>query len=255
MSDILQKIVADKRARLARGEYARRKPADRPTDGAAFVASLKEPGTRIVGEIKAKSPSAGEILPGADGKIESYALYYRRGRAAAISVVTEEDHFGGRPEWLPRAKSISGLPVLMKDFFVDERQLDFAVDLGADAVLLILRALTDAELAALARGARERGLAAVVEVHDASDIARAAAVSPEILGVNARDLATFKTDIGVLETLAGAIPEGPVRLAESGVRTREDIERLSKSGYRAFLVGEALLRSEDPEGDLRALRA
>jgi indole-3-glycerol phosphate synthase len=254
MSDILERIVADKRARLARGEYARRKPADRPSDGAAFLAALREPGIRIVGEIKAKSPSAGEILPGADGKIESYALFYRRGRAAAISVVTEEDHFGGRADWLPRAKSISGLPVLMKDFFVDERQLDFAVDLGADAVLLIVRALTDAELTALARGARERRLAAVVEVHDSADIARATAASPEILGVNARDLTTFQTDFAVLEQLAAAIPEGPVRLAESGVRSRADIERLSKSGYRAFLVGEALLRSEDPEDDLRAWR-
>jgi indole-3-glycerol phosphate synthase len=142
----------------------------------------------------------------------------------------------------------------MKDFFVDERQLDFAVDVGADAVLLIVRALTDAELTSLARGARERGLAAVVEVHDSADIARAAAASPEVLGVNARDLATFQTDFAVLEQLAATIPDGPVRLAESGVRTRADIERLSKSGYRAFLVGEALLRSEEPEDDLRALR-
>jgi indole-3-glycerol phosphate synthase len=254
MTGILEEIVADKRARLARGEYARRKPAGRPSDGAAFLASLREEGTRIVGEIKAKSPSAGDILSGADGRIENYALFYRRGRAAAISVVTEQDHFGGQPEWLPRAKSISGLPVLMKDFFVDERQLDFALDLGADAVLLIVRALTDSELTTLARAARERNLAAVVEVHDATDIVRSGAASPEILGVNARDLATFKVDFAVLETLAGAIPDGPVRLAESGVRTREDIERLSRSGYRAFLVGEALLRAEDPEKDLRTLR-
>jgi len=168
--------------------------------------------------------------------------------------VTEQDHFGGRPEWLPRAKRISGLPVLMKDFFVDERQLDFALDLGADAVLLIVRALTDAELTTLARAARERNLAAVVEVHDATDIVRSRAATPEVLGINSRDLATFKVDFAVLETLAGEIPDGVVRLAESGVRTREDIDRLSRSGYRAFLVGEALLRAEDPEKDLRTLR-
>lgn len=254
MSGILERILADKRARLERGEYAPRGKADRPTDGAAFLAALREPGTRIVAEIKAKSPSAGQILVGADGKVETLALHYRRGRAAAISVVTEEDHFGGRPEWLPRAKSISGLPALLKDFVVDERQLDFALSLGADAVLLIARALSDAELAALSRGARERGLASVVEVHDAVEIGRARAAAPDVLGVNARDLATFQTDLGSLAALAKAIPDGPVRLAESGIGTREDVERLAAAGFQAFLVGEALLRAEDPEEALRGLK-
>jgi indole-3-glycerol phosphate synthase len=254
MSGILERILADKRARLARGEYAPLGKADRPTDGAAFLAALREPGTRIVAEIKAKSPSAGQILVGADGKVETLALHYRRGRAAAISVVTEEDHFGGRPEWLARAKSISGLPVLLKDFVVDERQLDFALSLGADAVLLIARALGEAELAALSRGARERGLASVVEVHDAAEIAGARAAVPDVLGVNARDLATFETDLGSLAALANAIPEGPVRLAESGIGTREDVERLTAAGFQAFLVGEALLRAEDPEDALRSLK-
>ncbi len=254
MSDALERILADKRARLARGEYAPRGAAERPTDGARFLASVSEPGTRIVAEIKAKSPSAGEILPGADGRIETFALHYRRGHAAAISVVTEEDHFGGRPEWLPRVKSISGLPVLMKDFVLAERQLDFAVSLGADAVLLIVRALSDAELATLARGARERGLAAFVEAHDEAEIARAAAAAPDVLGVNARDLASFETDLARMESLARSIPAGPVPMAESGIRGRADVERLAAAGYRAFLVGETLLRSEDPEDDLRALR-
>ncbi|MEX0881023.1 MAG: indole-3-glycerol-phosphate synthase, partial [Thermoanaerobaculia bacterium] len=200
------------------------------------------------------SPSAGEILHGADGKIESFALLYRRGRAAAISVVTEEDFFGGRPEWVPRAKSISGLPVLMKDFVVSERQLDFAVSLGADAVLLIVRALSDEELAALRRGAKERGLAAVVEAHDAAQIRRAAAADPDVLGVNARDLSTFSTDLDALAAMAKEIPPGPVRLAESGIRTRDEIVRLTDAGFQAFLVGETLLRAEDPEEELRSLR-
>jgi indole-3-glycerol phosphate synthase len=255
MSDgVLGRILADKRARLARGEYTAAGAAARPSDGASFTASLREPGTRIVAEIKAKSPSAGEILSGADGKIESFALHYRRGRAAAISVVIEADHFGGRPEWLPRAKSISGLPVLMKDFVLSEKQLDFAVSLGADAVLLIVRALSDEELGSLSRGARERGLAAVVEAHDEAEIARAAAVAPDVLGVNARNLASFETDPARMESLARAIPGGPVPMAESGIRSRADVVRLSAAGYRAFLVGEALLRSEDPEDELRSLR-
>jgi indole-3-glycerol phosphate synthase len=255
MSDVLTRILASKQTRLSRGEYAPHGAPVRPTDGAAFVASLREPGTRIVAEFKAKSPSAGEILTSPETKVESFALIYRRGHAAAISVVIEEDHFGGDPSWLPRIKSMSGLPVLMKDFVFDERQLDFAVSLGADAVLLIVRALADGALARLAAAARERGLATVVEAHAALEIRQAAAVAPDVIGINARDLTTFETDLGVIDTMAREIPEGPVRLAESGIRSRRDIERLSAAGYQAFLVGETLLRAEDPEEQLRELKA
>ena len=251
---VLDQILAVKRARLDRGEFAAREKPAAVSEGARFVTSLREPGVRILAEIKQRSPSAGEILHDADGKVESLALSYRRGHAAAISVVTEEDHFGGRPDWLPRAKRISGLPALMKDFFVSERQLDFARSLGADAVLLIVRALSDRELSALARGARERGLAVVVEAHDRDEIARAAAVAPDVLGVNARDLTSFRTDLDALVRLGEAIPDGPVRLAESAIRSRADLERLRAARYEAFLVGEALLRSEDPEQLLRELR-
>jgi len=175
-ADVLDRILADKRARLARGEYAVSpdETAVVAPDGKRFVASLREPGVRVIAEFKHRSPSAGEILQGADGKVETFALAYRRGHAAAISVVTEEDHFGGRPEWLPRARRISGLPALMKDFFLEERQLDFAASLGADAVLLIARALEGTRLAALARAAKERGLAVVAEAHGREEIARAA---------------------------------------------------------------------------------
>jgi indole-3-glycerol phosphate synthase len=255
MSDVLTEILASKQSRLSRGEYAARPgPSRRPTDGGAFAASLRGPGTRIIAEFKARSPSAGELLRNADAKVESFGLHYRRGHAAAISVVTEEDHFGGDPSWLPRVKAISGLPVLMKDFFFDERQLDFAVSLGADAVLLIARALDEADLPRLRRAAADRGLAAVVEAHGAVEIRRAASVSPEVLGVNARDLATFRTDLGSLDAMAREIPPGPVRLAESGIRTRSDVERLAAAGYEAFLVGETLLRAADPEEELRSLR-
>lgn len=254
MSDVLERILADKRARLARGEYAASGKPARPTDGAAFLAAIREPGLRIVAEIKAMSPSAGRILAGADGQVETLALAYRRGHAAAISVVTEEDHFGGRPEWVSRAKSISGLPVLMKDFIVAETQLDFAVSLGADAVLLIARALSDAEIGALRQGARARGLAAVVEIHAAEEIPRAAATEPDVLGVNARDLTNFDTNLSGLEALAPLLPAGPIPMAESGITSRDDVVRLAAAGFRAFLVGEMLLRSEDPEGAIRGLR-
>src|SRR6185369_1959944 len=135
---------------------------------------------------------------GADGKLETLALHYRRGRAAAISVVTEEDFFGGRPEWVARAKSISGLPVLMKDFFVAPEQLEQAAALGADAVLLIVRALQGEELATLRERARQLGLAVVAEAHAADEIRAAAAIAPDVVGVNARDLATFTTDLEAL---------------------------------------------------------
>src|SRR5262249_56176512 len=135
------------------GEYAPGATPSGSPDREGFVRSLREPGIRVIAEIKRRSPSAGEILPGADGEVETFALAYRRGHAAAISVVTEEDHFGGKPEWIPRAKSFSGLPVLMKDFVVSERQLDFAASLAADAVVLIVRALADEDLLQLVHGA------------------------------------------------------------------------------------------------------
>jgi len=255
MTPILDRILMAKRARLDRGDYAAAPAVPvTSTDGARFVASLREPGVRVIAEIKHRSPSAGEILPGADGKIESFALAYRRGHAAAISVVTEEDHFGGKPEWLPRAKRISGLPVLMKDFVISQRQLDFAVSLGADAVLLIVRALTPEELVEIGNGARERGLATVIEVHEAEEISRAMDAQPDVLGVNARDLTTFATDFNALEGIAASIPPGPVRLAESGITNRSDVARLQAVGYEAFLVGEALLRDNDPEQALRDLK-
>ena len=253
MRAVLDRILADKRVRLARGEYATTAPSATAGDGARFVASLREPGVRIVAEIKARSPSAGEIVTAADGRVETLALAYRRGHAAAISVVAEQDHFGGKPEWVTRAKRISGLPVLMKDFLLSEAQLDFAVSLGADAVLLVVRALSDGDLADLRRAAASRGLAVVVEAHGADEIPRAAAVEPDVLGVNARDLATFETDLAALAPLAAEIPPGPVRLAESGFSSRDDVSRLSAAGWEAFLIGEILLRSEDPEQKLREL--
>lgn len=255
MSGILDQILEAKRARLDRGEYAAASGgANSRANGERFVASLREPGVRIIAEIKRRSPSAGEILPGAEGKIETFALAYRRGHAAAISVVTEEDHFGGKPEWLPRAKRISGLPVLMKDFVISPEQIDFAVSLGADAILLIVRALSARELAALARKAQDRGLAIVIEAHDAEEIARAVEAQPDVLGVNARDLTDFATDLSRVENLARSIPAGPVRLAESGIRSAADVTRLRAAGYEAFLVGEVLLRHEDPEQALRDLK-
>jgi len=142
----------------------------------------------------------------------------------------------------------------MKDFVVEERQLDFAASYGADAVLLIAAILDDEALRRLMAGAAERGLAVLVEAHDAGEIRRAAAAGAAIVGVNARDLRSFSVDLAGAAALAGGISETAVRVAESGISSRADVERLAAAGFGAFLVGEALLRSEDPEETLRSLR-
>jgi indole-3-glycerol phosphate synthase len=251
---ILGEIVAKTRERLRAGAYSALAAAARRPEGARFATSLSEPGTRIIAEIKRRSPSAGEILPDADGSIETIALAYRRGRAAAISVVTEPEFFGGNSRWIERARRVSGLPVLLKDFVMEEEQLDFAVSAGADAVLLIAAILEPVRLSGLISAARGRGLGVVVEAHDSTEVRAAVEAGAPIIGVNARDLTTFATDPAGAARLAAEIPADRIALAESGMRSRADLETMGEAGFRAFLVGEALLRSEDPEALLREMR-
>ena len=208
----------------------------------------------MIAEIKHRSPSAGTILEGAASRIGTTARAYRRGGASALSIVVEQDFFGGDPAWLAEAKAASGLPALMKDFVVDEVQLDFALSIGADAVLLIVAALEQDALERLHRAARTRGLAVLVEAHDEEEVRRGLAAGASILGVNARDLRTFEVDLGRLERLAASMPASVVRVAESGIREADDVRRLGRAGFGAFLVGEALLRSSDPARGVRRLR-
>jgi indole-3-glycerol phosphate synthase len=203
---------------------------------------------------QAPLPSAATILPDPAAALPAVARAYRRAGAAAISVVTEPDFFGGELAWLPEVKRISGLPVLMKDFVVDEVQLDLALSLGADAVLLIVAALEDETLVRLHRAARERGLAVLVEAHDGEEVDRALAAGAEIVGLNARDLRTFRVDFDRVVALGRSVPASVVRVAESGIHAPADVERLAAAGFDAFLVGESLLRSGDPARALRALR-
>lgn len=266
---ILAEILAARRCRLAAGELAPRGAAAIPSDGGRFLAALRAGGPRVIAEIKHRSPSAGTMLAGGRtpqppgqlssleevrSAIRSVARAYRRAGAAAISVVTEPDFFGGDLTWLPEVKRISGLPVLMKDFVVDELQLDLAQSLGADAVLLIVAALEDETLGRLHRAARERGLAVLVEAHDEEEVGRALAAGAEVVGLNARDLRTFRVDLDRLVALGRLLPASVVRVAESGIRSPVDVERLAAAGFDAFLVGESLLRSGDPARALRALR-
>ena len=258
---VLAEILAVRRRRLAAGELAPRGTAANPSDGGRFLAALRAGRTRVIAEVKHRSPSAGVLLPvgpapdtGLPAAIRFVAKAYRRAGAAAISVVTEPDFFGGELAWLPEVKRVSGLPVLMKDFVVDEVQLDLALSLGADAVLLIVAALGDAELARLNGAARSRGLAVIVEAHDEEEVRRALAAGAEVVGLNARDLRTFAVDLGRVAAMGRLLPTSVVRVAESGIHRPEDVARLAASGFDACLVGESLLRSGDPARALRALR-
>lgn len=249
---ILDRILAARRARLVRGEFSASRRPPLPSDCRRFLEAVRR-SPAIIAEIKHRSPSAGTLLPDAALRVEEVARAYRRGGAAALSVVVEQDFFGGDPAWIQRAKSASGLPVLMKDFILDEVQLDFALSLGADAVLLIVSALSAAELARLHAAAKARGLAVLVEAHGAAEVRQALAVTPEIVGANARDLATFEVDLSALEAVGREIPPAVVRVAESGVKTARDVSRLSAAGFGAFLVGETLLKSGDGAKALRYL--
>ena len=275
---ILSEILAAKRRRIAAGEFTAKTGArtraevaagaagrpDAPPDGARFAFALSSssnslskqnpPFPLLLAEIKHRSPSAGLILPDAPSRIESVARSYRRGGASALSVVVERDFFGGDPSWLPRAKAASGLPALMKDFVVDEAQLDFAAALGADAVLLIVAALDDAALVRLHAAARSRSLAVLVEAHDEVEVKRALDAGAEIVGVNSRDLKTFEVDLPGMARLGALLPVSVTRVAESGIRSRGDVEALAAAGYGAFLLGEALLKAPDPAAILRTLR-
>jgi indole-3-glycerol phosphate synthase len=181
------------------------------------------------------------------------ARRYERAGAAAISVLTEPTFFDGAPEHLAAVREAVSVPVLRKDFIVDEYQILEARAWGADAVLLIVAALRDAELHALLRAARETALEALVEVHDEGELERACAAGATLLGVNNRSLRTLAVDRDTAARLARRIPSGAIAVAESGLRSRDDLDRLSALGYRAFLVGERLMGTSDPAAALREL--
>ena len=216
-----------------------------------FKESLKKPGTRIIAEFKRASPSLGDIDVAADPA--ERARMYEAGGAAAMSVLCEGPRFKGSPDDLRRAKGAADLPLLAKDFISTKERLVEVRDAGASAALLIVRYLDDALLAELLAETRALGMDALVEAHTAEEIKRAVGAGADIIGVNCRDLETLSVDLAVSERLLGEIPDGIVRVAESGVRTRADIGRLAAAGADAFLVGTTLMKSPDPVRQLRAL--
>ena len=217
-----------------------------------FKESLSRRGTRIIAEFKRASPSLGDIDPAADPAEK--ARLYEEGGAAAMSVLCETPRFKGSPEDLRRAKGACALPLLAKDFISTAARLAEVKEAGASAALLIVRYLTDGQLKELISVTHFLEMDALVEAHTADEIKRAVAAGADIIGVNCRDLETLAVDTSVSERLLGKIPRGILRVAESGVKTRADVERLAAAGANAFLIGTALMTSPDPVAKLRELR-
>jgi indole-3-glycerol phosphate synthase len=258
MNDVLQQIVARTRARLAAetfdrdvsGRAARQRASQR--EAFAFSAALRRrDAVNVIAEVKSASPSAGSIVENPD--VEVIAAEYKRGGAAAISIVTEPDFFRGSREWLSRAASASGLPVIMKDFVIDSSQLIRGVASGADAVLLLASLLDALQIREFIGVLDDYGCDALVEVHDEGELQRAIDGGARLIGVNNRDLRTFRVDLATSERLAVLIPAGVVKVAESGIKTRQDVERLRAAGFDALLVGESLLRQNDRAAAVAAL--
>jgi len=263
-ADLLGTIVAATRRIVEVREAARPTRVlageqTRTPRGSAFELALRPldrqsapGGHRIIAECKRRSPSKGILRERYEPA--AHARAYADAGAVAISVLTEPTFFDGDPEHLRQVRASVDLPLLRKDFIVSEYQLLEAAVLGADAVLLIVGALEPRELTRLLRAAAGLGLAALVEVHDRDELARALDAGARVVGVNSRNLRTLAVDLGVLDAVAAGLPREVIAVAESGIDSFADLSRLSASGYHAFLVGERLIAQPDPGAALRELR-
>jgi indole-3-glycerol phosphate synthase len=220
-------------------------------EGRPFAEALYRPGTSLIAEHKRRSPSSGTIRDGA--RCAEIVTAYERGGAAAISILTEEQHFGGSLADLREARAATELPILRKDFTIDPYQLYEAKVAGADAVLLVVGSLEQPELASLYSQARELDLDALVEIHDGEELERALELDCDVIGINNRDLEDFSVDIQRTFDLLADVPAGKVVVSESGIHHRGQIEELEQVGVDAVLIGEALMRAPDPEVAVREL--
>ena len=253
---ILQKIVENKREEVARqkeilplGEL-RQMLADRPP-ARDFEGAIRNRDCAVIAEVKRSSPSKGRIREDFDPV--GIAGIYEDNGASAISILTERKFFEGSAAYVPQISRVVGLPLLRKDFIIDPYQINETRVLGADALLLIARLLEAGELRDFIGLASELGLAALVEVHDAADMEKAVSSGARIVGINNRDLATFRTDLEVSIRLARRIPKGVTVVSESGINCRGEIEKLMEAGIHAVLVGESLMREKDIGKKLREL--
>ncbi len=252
----LDRILAAHRASAAADPRDARELIERARSVAAtrrgFRARLtSDAGVSVIAEVKRRSPSKGDLR--VDLSPGDLASDYSSGGAACLSVLTDEHFFGGSIDDLQQARCATDLPVLRKDFTVDERDVADAAVMGADCVLLIVAALSDSELAQLLALARSLELDALVEVHDEAELTRALAAGADMVGVNQRDLVTFEVDRQRAERLAPLMPASVVRVAESGIGGPADLPRIRDAGYDAVLVGESLVRSPDPAAAVDAL--
>jgi indole-3-glycerol phosphate synthase len=255
--DILARIVAHKHEELARDvlrlDEWERLAGLRRADRRDFRAALCQHMPAVIAEVKKASPSKGLLC--ADFDPARIAGEYRRGGAAALSVLTDETFFQGSLQHLETARAASGLPVLRKDFTIARAQIVEAAAHGADAILLIAAILTDRELRDFREAAAQYGMAALVEVHNRHQLDAAVAAGSDIIGVNNRNLSTFEVTLDTSLRLAEHMPEGALRVSESGIHDARDVARLRAAGYTAFLVGEHLMKSGDPATALRQLVA
>jgi len=256
---ILGQILETKRDEVAEAKRARPRAALEkaclevgPTRG--FASALaRPPGAplRVIAEVKRASPSAGPIRPGADPA--EIARDYQRGGATCLSILTDEPYFDGRLAFVAAARAAVDLPLLRKEFVIDPYQVLEARAAGADAVLLIVAAVDDALLGELMAAARELGLDALVEAHSEEEAARAVSAGARLIGVNHRDLATFRIDMSLTGRLRSHVPDGTVLVGESGIKSAADARALAAAGADAILVGESLMRAPSPGDALAAL--
>jgi indole-3-glycerol phosphate synthase len=242
--------VEARRAELSQADLEARLSARR--DDRPFNEALTRPGLSLIAEFKRRSPSAGALAP-ASIDLPSQVAAYERGGAAALSVLTDERHFGGSLSDLRAARAACDLPIIRKDFIVDPYQLYEAAVNGADAVLLIVAALSDRDLRSLYQEARSIDLDCLVEVHDTEELERALDAGAEVIGINNRNLDDMSVDIGTTYELMPDVPAGKTVVAESGISGREELAELDRVGVDAVLIGGALMTSPDPEAKVREL--
>jgi indole-3-glycerol phosphate synthase len=243
--------VERRRAQVPLEDLARRlgeRPEQRP-----FGEALTRPGLSLVAEFKRRSPSAGQIRDGAEPA--ELARAYEEGGAAALSVLTDERHFGGSLSDLSEARAACELPILQKDFLIDRYQIYEAAVAGADAILLIVAALDDDDLDTFHAEARELDLDCLIEVHRESELERALTVDADLIGINNRNLDDFSVDVQTTFELITDVPAGKAVVSESGIADRDTLDELERVGVDAVLIGEALMRADDPAAKVRELTA